>query len=145
MYFDRLHRCDCFTGITPGAVLDSALKQKSEETMLPTITAVVEDATKAVEEQLYDIACSACHSLGQTPDHHIGPPLGGLLNRQAGAIEGYRYSEALATSGWRWSLPTLLAWLAEPDAAIPNNAMNYVNPLTAEESQRLAEWLLQQP
>ncbi len=95
--------------------------------------------------QLYDIACSACHSLGQTPDHHIGPPLGGLVNRPAGAVEGYRYSEALRSSGWRWSLPTLLAWLAEPDAAIPNNAMNYVNPLTAEESQRLAEWLLQQP
>ena len=97
------------------------------------------------EEQLYDIACSACHSLGQTPDHHIGPPLGGLFKRPAGAVEGYRYSEALRSSDWRWSLPTLQAWLAEPDTAIPNNAMNYVNPLTAEETQRLAEWLLQQP
>ena len=102
-------------------------------------------ANPLTEEQLYDIACSACHSLGQTRDHHIGPPLGGLVNRPAGAVEGYRYSEALRSSGWRWSLPTLLAWLAEPDAAIPNNAMNYVNPLTAEESQRLAEWLLRQP
>jgi len=106
---------------------------------------MVVQANPLTEEQLYDIACSACHSLGQTTDYHIGPPLGRLLNRQAGAIESYRYSEALATSGWRWSLPTLLAWLAEPDAAIPNNAMNYVNPLTAEESQRLAAWLLQQP
>jgi len=106
---------------------------------------MIVQANPLTEEQLYDIACSACHSLGQTPDHLIGPPLGGLLNREAGAIDGYRYSEALATSGWRWSLPTLLAWLAEPDAAIPNNAMNYVNPMTAEESQRLAEGLLQQP
>ena len=102
-------------------------------------------ANPLTEEQLYDIACSACHSLGQTPDHHIGPPLGGLVTRPAGAVAGYRYSEALRSSGWRWSLPTLQAWLAEPDAAIPNNAMNYVNRLTAEESQRLAEWLLQQP
>jgi len=39
----------------------------------------------------------------------------------------------------------LLAWLSDPDTAIPNNAMNYVNALTAQESQRLAEWLLQQP
>ena len=96
-------------------------------------------------EQLYDIACEACHSLGSAPHHRVGPPLGNLLGRKAAAIEGYRYSEALRSSGWRWSLPTLLAWLAEPDAAIPNNAMNYVNPLTAQESQRLAEWLLQQP
>ena len=113
--------------------------------MLSRCTKLSELANPVSEGQSYDIACSACHSLGQTPDHHIGPPLGGLVNRPAGAVEGFRYSEALRSSGWRWSLPTLLAWLADPDAAIPNNAMNYVNPLTAEESQRLAEWLLRQP
>ena len=96
-------------------------------------------------EQLYDIACEACHSLGPAPDHRVGPPLGNLLGRRAAAIEGYRYSEALRGSEWTWTLPTLLAWLSDPDTAIPNNAMNYVNALTAEESQRLAEWLLQQP
>ena len=96
-------------------------------------------------EQLYDVACSACHSLGTAPDHRVGPALGGLLNRQAGTVDGYQFSEALRTSGWIWRLPTLLAWLTDPDAAIPNNAMNYVNPLTAEETQRLSEWLLQQP
>ncbi|MDA9219922.1 c-type cytochrome [Luminiphilus sp.] len=96
-------------------------------------------------EQLYDVACRACHSLGTALDHRVGPPLGGLLNRQAGTVDGYQCSEALRTSGWVWRLPTLLAWLTDPDAAIPNNAMNYVNPLTAEETQRLSEWLLQQP
>ena len=96
-------------------------------------------------EQLYDIACEACHSLGSAPDHRVGPPLGNLLDRRAAAVEGYRYSEALRASEWSWTVPTLLAWLSDPDTAIPNNAMNYVNALTAEESQRLAEWLLQQP
>ena len=96
-------------------------------------------------EQLYDIACKTCHSLGSAPDHRVGPPLGNLLDRKAAAVEGYRYSEALRASEWLWTLPTLLAWLSDPDTAIPNNAMNYVNALTAEESQRLAEWLLQQP
>ena len=96
-------------------------------------------------KQLYHIACEACHSLGSAPDHRVGPPLGNLLDRKAAAIEGYRYSEALRASEWVWTLPTLLAWLSDPDTAIPDNAMNYVNALTAEESQRLAEWLLQQP
>lgn len=96
-------------------------------------------------EQLYDIACEACHSLGSAPDHRVGPPLGNLLDRRAAAVEGYRYSEALRASEWSWTVPTLLAWLSDPDMAMPNNAMNYVNALTAEESQRLAEWLLQQP
>ena len=96
-------------------------------------------------EQLDDVACSACHSLGTVSDHRVGPPLGGLLNRQAGELDGYQFSEDLRTSGWIWRLPTLLAWLTDPDAAIPNNAMNYVNPLTAEETQQLSEWLLRQP
>ena len=96
-------------------------------------------------EQLYDIACESCHSLGSAPDHRVGPPLGNLLDRKAAAVEGYRYSDALRASAWSWTLPTLLAWISDPDTAIPNNAMNYVNALTAEESQRLAEWLLQQP
>jgi cytochrome c len=96
-------------------------------------------------EQLYDVACSACHNLGTAPDHRVGPPLGDLLNRKAGTVDGYQFSEALGTSGWVWRLPTLLAWVTDPDAAIPNNAMNYVNLLTAEEAQGLSEWLLQQP
>ena len=94
-------------------------------------------------EQLYDIACQACHSLGSAPDHRVGPPRGNLLDRRAAAVEGYGYSEALRRSEWTWTLPTLLAWLSDPDTAIPNNAMNYVNPLTADETQRLAAWLLQ--
>ena len=102
-------------------------------------------ANTLLGEALYDVACGACHSLGNSTDHRIGPPLGALLNRQAGAIQGYRYSEALSNSGWTWTLPTLLAWLSDPDAAMPNNAMNYVNHLTATETQLLGEWLLQQP
>ena len=102
-------------------------------------------AASLTGEQLYDVACSACHGLGTVPDQRVGPALGGLLNRQAGTVDGYQFSEALRTSGWIWRLPTLLAWLTDPNAAIPNNAMNYVNPLTAEETQRLSEWLLQQP
>ena len=94
-------------------------------------------------EQLYNIVCEACHSLGSATDHRVGPPLGNLLDRKAASVEGYRYSEALLASEWVWTLATLTAWLSDPDTAIPNNAMNYVNPLTAEETQRLAAWLLQ--
>ena len=110
-------------------------------------TVEIADTEEAIREGLilYDVACSACHSLGTVSDHRVGPPLGGLLNRQAGELDGYQFSEALRTSGWIWRLPTLLAWLTDPDAAIPNNAMNYVNPLTAEETQQLSEWLLRQP
>ena len=52
--------------------------------VLSSFTTLTVQANPLTEEQLYNIAWSACHSLGQTPDHHIGPPLGGLVNRPAG-------------------------------------------------------------
>ena len=81
--------------------MSPCLRQLAIGLVLSSFTSLTVQANPLAEEQLYDIACSACHSLGQTPDHHIGPPLGGLLNRPAGAVEGYRYSEALRSSGWR--------------------------------------------
>ena len=93
---------------------------------------------------LYDVACSACHSLGSTTDHRVGPPLGDVKRRTAGAVKGYPYSQAVMESNHVWTLPTLVAWLTDPEAMIPNNAMNYSNALTAEETLRLAEWLLEQ-
>ena len=57
------------------------------------------------------------------------------------AVEGYSYSEALRES--EDVDVTHFARNLLIDTAIPNNAMNYVNPLTAEETQRLAAWLLQ--
>ncbi len=95
-------------------------------------------------EQLFAVACEACHSMGGELDHRIGPPLGGLRNRQAATVAGYSYSKALLNTTWTWNLPTVVAWLSDPDGAVPNNAMNYVNALSATETQRLAEWLLQE-
>ena len=96
-------------------------------------------------EQLYDIACQACHSLGHEADHRVGTPLGNLQNRTAAIVQDFQYSQVLIESGWIWTLPTLTAWISDPDIALPNNAMNYVNALTAEETLRLSEWLLRQP
>ena len=66
--------------------MSPCLRQLAIGLVLSSFTSLTVQANPLAEEQLYDIACSACHSLGQTPDHHIGPPLGGLLNRPAGAL-----------------------------------------------------------
>lgn len=68
-------------------------------------------------------ACAACHSL--VPGRHMtGPSLSGLFGRAAGAAPGFRrYSAALRDSGLVWDEPTLHAWLADPQALVPGNAM----------------------
>lgn len=69
--------------------------------------------------------CAACHSL--EPDHNLsGPSLAGVIGRKAGSLSSFlRYSAALKSSWTVWSAQTLDAWLANPPAFIPGNAMPF--------------------
>jgi cytochrome c len=69
--------------------------------------------------------CMACHSF--TPGRHMtGPSLGAVWGRKAGSAEGFsRYSEALKRSGLVWDEQHLDAWLKDPAALVPGNAMAF--------------------
>ena len=106
----------------------------------------VVQAEKALPEaQLFAVACAGCHTLSEETDHRIGPPLGNLGNRLAGSVVNYEYSEALATSGIRWTVPELTAWIIDTDARLPETSMVYSNALTPDEIFRLTHWLLKAP
>ena len=105
--------------------------------------AVAEEALQ--EAQRFAVACAGCHTLGNETDHRIGPPLGSLDNRLAGSVVGYDYSEALAQSGIRWTVPELTAWIIDTDTRLPGTSMVYSNALTPDEILRLTRWLLKAP
>lgn len=70
-------------------------------------------------------ACVACHSFA--PGRQLtGPSLAGLWGRRAGSVAGFgRYSDALKRSEIVWNEKTLDAWLRDPQATIPGNAMPF--------------------
>jgi cytochrome c len=70
-------------------------------------------------------ACSACHSM-EAGRHLTGPSLAGVIGRKAGTADGFgRYSDALKSSGLVWQDDSLDAWLADPKALVPGNAMTF--------------------
>ncbi len=70
-------------------------------------------------------ACMACHSF-VAGRHMTGPSLAHVWGRKAGAAEGFsRYSAALKQSGVVWDRKHLDAWLTNPQALIPGNAMTF--------------------
>ena len=75
--------------------------------------------------QLYEARCSACHSVDA---NRTGPMHAGVLGRRAGSVPGFNYSPALAHSSLVWSQASLLQWLANPEALIPGQAMNFQVP-----------------
>jgi len=77
--------------------------------------------------------CAVCHDLAGEAVK-IGPHLSGIGGRRAGAVPGYAYSDAMKTSGVRWSTRTLDAFLAEPQRVVPGNRM--VSPGVRDPSAR---------
>ena len=69
--------------------------------------------------------CRSCHTVAEGGPNLTGPNLHGVFGRNAGAVEGYRYSEALQTAGFAWDAERLDAWLANPRTYLPGNRMTF--------------------
>ena len=74
------------------------------------------DAQDAAKGEAVFKQCGACHAL----DHPVvGPPLGGVIGRKAGAVEGFTYSplmKAAGDAGLVWTEAALVDYLKNPTA-----------------------------
>jgi cytochrome c len=74
---------------------------------------------------LFKQQCATCHTTSLSDVPRQGPPLVQIVGRQAGKVEGFHYSLALAQAGFTWDEGRLDAWLADPQAVIPGAIMIY--------------------
>ena len=79
-------------------------------------------------EKLFAEDCSTCHALDRAK---IGPPLAGIVGRQAGSVPNYPYSAALKHAGFAWTQAKLDQWLAGPQQMLPGAEM----PMQVPEAQ----------
>jgi cytochrome c len=85
--------------------------------------AALADGDAAAGKKVFN-KCKICHSL-EAGENKIGPSLAGIIDRPAGTIEGFKYSEAMAGSGKTWDAATLDQYLADPKGFIPGNKMAF--------------------
>ncbi len=78
-------------------------------------------ADKIDGETAFKTACRTCHSVKEG-DNRLGPNLHGIVGRKAGAAEGFAYSPAMDGS-FSWDEARLDGFIADPEKAIPGNAM----------------------
>ena len=79
------------------------------------------DAAKG--EKVYK-KCKACHSL-EAGKNKVGPSLAGIVGRDAGTVEGYKYSKAMLESGVVWDEASLDAYLKKPKDFIKGTKMAF--------------------
>jgi cytochrome c len=82
-------------------------------------------------ERLFRQRCASCHTT-QAGQNRIGPHLAQLAGRQAGSVEGARYSPALRAADLAWDEATLDRFLANPRATVPGTTMTFSMPNEAQ-------------
>lgn len=81
------------------------------------------DGDAAAGEKVFK-KCAACHAVDEGKKK-VGPTMFGVWDRQAGAIEGYKYSTAMQEAGFDWDEEHLSGFLAAPKKFLPGTKMAF--------------------
>src|SRR4051794_18346197 len=73
-------------------------------------------------KDVFSRRCSGCHALD---NDKTGPRLRGVLNRKAGTVNGFLYSDALRGSGITWDEARLNQWLQDPETVVKDTDMEF--------------------
>ena len=92
--------------------------------------------------QLMYILCRTCHDLEPNLPHKTGPNLNGIMGRKAGSIPGFKFSEPLSKSGVVWTPETMDAWIKQPMAMVPGNAMALAGLPNDADRAAIIAWML---
>lgn len=97
--------------------------------------AMAQDA--AAGERLFRTRCGSCHTV-QPGQNRVGPSLAGVVGRQAGSVEGARYSQGMRDLGVTWDAEQLATYLANPRAMVQGTSMTVSVPNQADRSNIIA-------
>ncbi|WP_306455400.1 c-type cytochrome [Jannaschia seosinensis] len=83
--------------------------------------------------------CAACHKLDGS--NATGPYLNGVVGRDKGAVDGYSYSDTLATMEGDWTPENLSSFLHAPNDYAPGTKMAYRGMSDIEDRANLIAYL----
>lgn len=88
-----------------------------------------------VGQHLYGSRCTACHAVDE---HRVGPRHRGVMGRLAGTSPGYDYSSGLKRARIIWTPVTLDRWLADPEAMVQHQQMDFKVPDAQDRADLIA-------
>ncbi|MFN3209079.1 MAG: c-type cytochrome [Roseovarius sp.] len=91
--------------------------------LLTALAALPAAAQSTDGERLFRQRCAACHAL-EVGGRGSAPSLAGVFGREAGTLDGARYSQAMQEAGLTWDAETLDAFIENPQAIVPGTTMS---------------------
>ncbi len=107
--------------------------------LLASSAAHAADATAG--RTVFQRQCASCHIDTATGARRLGPTMFGVVGRQTGSVEGFRYTEANKSAGWAWTPERLDDYLKNPRAVIPGTNMAYAGLRSDTDRENLIEYL----
>lgn len=86
-------------------------------------------------------ACAACHTFDKGGDNRVGPNLWNIIGAKKAAVDGFAYSDALASMGGTWGYENMNEFLWKPKKYVPGTKMNYIGLRKAEDRAAMVVWL----
>lgn len=84
-------------------------------------------------ERLFKARCAQCHTLQSGAPNKMGPNLWGIVDRQAGTLEGYSYTSAMRDSKICWSEESLFEFLDNPKRKVRGTKMAFAGIKSEED------------
>ena len=104
----------------------------------PPFAEVYAAADAAAGERVFG-KCRACHKLDGADG--VGPHLNGSVDRDIAGVEGFAYSDALASLEGTWTPEHMEAFLANPRGYAPGTKMSFAGLPKVEERANLIAYL----
>lgn len=106
--------------------------------------AIADESALAEAGKRQFVRCSGCHSLSATAPPMFGPHLEGIVDRKAGTVEGFTYTEeSLRNQTFVWDEAYFDEWLKDPQAHYPGMCMAFMGLANPEARKALIAFLKQ--
>ncbi|WP_159090163.1 cytochrome c family protein [Ruegeria sp. Alg231-54] len=120
------------------ADMNSFLSESGAQPIEPPPVSETKLATANLELGLISaIGCTQCHIIeeGTAPSgaHNHGPSLIGVVGRTKAGVEGYKYSNAMASLSGDWNISELNQFTADPAGLVPGTQMALMPDLSDAE------------